>query len=51
VDVEKSEEAMAIFSEKYQARSVPLIVIGNDEAILKGFDREKFEKTLRELMK
>ena len=51
VDVEESEEAMAIFSEKYQARSVPLIVIGNDEAILKGFDREKFEKALRELMK
>jgi glutaredoxin-like YruB-family protein len=51
VDVEESEEAMAIFSEKYQARSVPLIVIGNDEAILKGFKREIFEKTLSELKK
>jgi len=51
VDVEESESAMAIFSEKYRATSVPLIVIGNDQAILKGFDRAKFEKTLRELMK
>jgi glutaredoxin-like YruB-family protein len=51
LDVEKNESAMAVFSEKYRATSVPLIVIGNDEAILKGFDRAKFEKALRELKK
>ena len=51
VDVEENESALELITEKYQATSVPLIVIGNDEAILKGFDREKFEKTLRELMK
>jgi len=51
VDVEESESAMAIFREKYRATSVPLIVIGNDQAILKGFDRAKFEKALRELTK
>jgi glutaredoxin-like YruB-family protein len=51
VDVEENESALELITEKYQARSVPVIVIGNDEAILKGFDREKFEKALRELMK
>lgn len=51
LDVEKNESAMAVFSEKYRATSVPLIVIGNDQAILKGFDRAKFEKALRELTK
>jgi glutaredoxin-like YruB-family protein len=51
LDVEEDISAWEIFSEKYQAKSVPLIVIGNDEAILKGFDRETFEKALRELKK
>ena len=51
LDVEKDESAMAVFAEKYQATSVPLIVIGNDEAVLKGFSRETLEKTLRKLKK
>lgn len=51
VNVEENESALELITEKYQATSVPLIVIGNDEAILKGFDRAKFEKALRELMK
>jgi glutaredoxin 3 len=50
-DVEESDSAREIFTEKYHATSVPLIVIGNDEAILKGFNRETLEKTLRELQK
>jgi glutaredoxin 3 len=51
LDVEESASAREIFREKYRATSVPLIVIGNDEAILKGFSRENLEKTLRELKK
>ncbi|RQW89844.1 MAG: NrdH-redoxin [Geobacter sp.] len=51
LDVEKDVSAWEDFSEKYQAKSVPLIVIGNDQAILKGFKRETFEEALRELQK
>ncbi len=51
LDVEESDSAREIFMDKYHATSVPLIVIGNDEAILKGFSRETLEKTLRELKK
>jgi glutaredoxin 3 len=51
LDVEESDSAKAIFMEKYHATTVPLIVIGNDAAILKGFKPETFEKTLRELQK
>lgn len=51
LDVEEDVSAWEDFSEKYQAKSVPLIIIGNDQAILKGFDRKTFEKALRELKK
>jgi glutaredoxin-like YruB-family protein len=51
LDVEEDISAWEDFSEKYQAKSVPLIVIGNDQAILKGFKRETFEKALQELQK
>jgi len=51
IDVEENERALEIITEKYRATSVPVIVIGNDEAILQGFDRETFEKALRELKK
>lgn len=51
LDIEKSDSAREIFEEKYQAKSVPLIVIGNDEAVLKGFNRDTLEKTLREVKK
>jgi glutaredoxin 3 len=50
-DVEESDSAKEIFREKYHATTVPLIVIGNDVAVLKGFNRETLEKTLRELKK
>jgi glutaredoxin 3 len=51
IDVEENERALDIITEKYRATSVPVIVIGNDQAILQGFDRETFEKALRELKK
>jgi glutaredoxin 3 len=51
LDVEKDESAMAVFAEKYRATAVPLIVIGDDEAVLKGFNREALGKTLEKLKK
>lgn len=51
LDVEDDISAWEEFSEKYQGKSVPLIVIGNDQAILKGFKRESFEKALQDLRK
>jgi glutaredoxin len=50
-DLEESDSAREVFQEKYKAKTVPLIVIGNDEAVLTGFSRETFEKTLRDLKK
>jgi hypothetical protein len=32
-------------------QSVPVIVIGNDERIIKGFNQEKFENALKEVEK
>jgi len=51
LDVEEDISAWEDFSEKYQAKSVPLIVIGNDQVILKGFKQETFEKALQDLRK
>lgn len=48
-DVELDSAAMHDLIEKYQSHGVPVIVIGNDQRILKGFDQEKFEKALKEV--
>ena len=48
-DVEEDDDAMKDLTEKYKSTGVPLIVIGNDEKIMKGFNREKFEKALKEM--
>ncbi|HTP66805.1 MAG TPA: glutaredoxin domain-containing protein [Geobacteraceae bacterium] len=50
-DVEEDDEAMKDLTEKYKSTGVPLIVIGNDEKIIKGFNQEKFEKALKEFVK
>ncbi len=50
-DVEQDEEARDTLLNKYQSNTVPLIVIGNDEAVLKGFSPEMFEQALRNLKK
>ena len=48
-DVELDSAAMYDLTEKYKSQGVPVIVIGNDQKILKGFDQEKFEKALKEV--
>ncbi len=51
LDVDENESARKTLVEKYQMNSVPLIVIGNDKVILKGFKRESLEQALDELKK
>jgi glutaredoxin-like YruB-family protein len=48
-DVELDPKAMELLTGKYKSQAVPLIVIGNDEKILHGFNRETFEKVLKEV--
>ncbi len=50
-DVEQDEEAADILLNKYQSNTVPLIVIGNDEAVLRGFTPEMFEQAIDKLKK
>jgi glutaredoxin 3 len=50
-DVELDDDAMHDLIEKYKSTGVPVIVLGNDEKIIKGFDRDKFEKVLNEMSK
>ena len=45
-DVEIDSYAMALLTGKYKSQGVPVIVIGDDAAVLKGFDETRFEKTL-----
>jgi glutaredoxin 3 len=51
LDVETDEEAMDALFTKYATKRVPLVVIGDDEAIIKGFTPEMFENALRGLRK
>jgi glutaredoxin-like YruB-family protein len=50
-DVELDDAAMDDLTKKYKSQGVPVLVIGNDEVILKGFDRQKFEKAVKDLQK
>jgi len=50
-DVEEDSDAMEALTETYKSRAVPVIVIGNDEKILKGFKQAEFEKAYGEVKK
>lgn len=50
-DVEQDAQAMDTLVNRYGSQSVPVIVIGNDEAILKGFSPESFNKALQDVRK
>lgn len=50
-DVEEDSDAMETLVETYKSHAVPVIVIGNDEKILKGFKQEEFEKAYEEYKK
>ena len=48
-DVEIDSAAMDELTKKYKSQGVPVIVLGDDKVILKGFNKEKFEKAVKEL--
>ncbi|MBU5638291.1 NrdH-redoxin [Geomonas sp. Red69] len=50
-DVELDSAAMELVTGKYKSQGVPVIVIGEDAKVLKGFDQPRFEKALDEVRK
>ena len=50
-DVELDPSAMDTLLNKYDSRAVPVIVIGDDTIILKGFSEQEFKKAIEEYRK
>lgn len=50
-DVELDSEAMELLTGKYKSQGVPVIVLGNDAEVLKGFDEGRFEKAVERVRK
>lgn len=48
-DVELDDAAMEDLTGKYRSQGVPVLVIGNDDKVLKGFDQGNFEKAVKEV--
>ncbi len=48
-DVEVDPDAMELLQNTYKSTAVPVIVLGNDDKVLKGFNKEVFERAVREL--
>jgi glutaredoxin-like YruB-family protein len=48
-DVELDPAAMDDLTKKYKSQGVPVIVIGNDDKVLKGFDQTRFENAVKEV--
>jgi len=48
-DVELDDAAMNDLTRKYKSQGVPVIVVGDDKVILKGFDEQKFLKAIKGL--
>jgi len=49
-DVFSNATYMDEMTTRYKSRAVPVIVIGNDEKVLKGFIVEAFQMAVREVM-
>jgi len=49
-DVDLNDEYMEELSRKYKISAVPVIVIGNNEMVLRGFNRDVFDKAVREFI-
>ena len=50
-DVELDSEAMVLVTGRYKSQGVPIIVIGDDAEIVKGFDEQRFQKALEKYRK
>ena len=48
-DVELDSTAMDELTTKYKSQGVPVIVLGNDDKVLKGFDEQRFNKAVEEV--
>ncbi|HEX5773970.1 MAG TPA: glutaredoxin domain-containing protein [Geomobilimonas sp.] len=48
-DVELDDAALDDLTKKYRSQGVPVLVIGNDEKVLKGFDQGNFERAVKEV--
>lgn len=50
-DVEADPEAMELLTGKYKSQGVPVIVIGDDAEVIKGFDEKLLAKILERYRK
>jgi glutaredoxin len=49
-DVDLNDDFMQELSGKYKINAVPVIVIGNNDRVLRGFNRDVFDKALKDVM-
>jgi len=49
-DVDLNDDYMKELSSKYKINAVPVIVIGNNDRVLRGFNRDVFDKALKDVM-
>ena len=50
-DVELDSDAMALVTGKYKSQGVPIVVIGDDGTVLRGFDEKRFEQAVEKYKK
>ncbi|MCM0082771.1 NrdH-redoxin [Geomonas sp. Red32] len=50
-DVEIDTEAYHLLTGKYKSQGVPVIVIGDDAEVIRGFNEKSFQKTLDKYLK
>ncbi|MBJ6724327.1 glutaredoxin family protein [Geomesophilobacter sediminis] len=48
-DVDLNENYMQELSTRYKINAVPVIVIGNDDKVLRGFNRDVFDRAVKEV--
>jgi len=48
-DVELDTAAYEELTKKYKSPGVPVIVLGDDAKVIKGFDKQRFEKAVQEV--
>jgi glutaredoxin len=49
-DIAENPDYLEELSHKYRTRAVPVIVIGNDEKVLRGYVQEAFQLAVREVL-
>lgn len=49
-DISQNSDYQEELAQRYKTRAVPVIVIGNDEKVLRGYVQEAFQQAVREVM-